>query len=110
MIAQFKRLMSMVKVDSASLGIGGLFRLMLGALLGLAPDTIAAILRVARPAPGFYLQVPALPAAIAGRLPADPVLLFATANDPGLHGLNFPAAADIGFGATHAASWWSIRS
>ncbi len=112
--------------------IGGFFNLVLGALLGLTPDTAVAILHIPRSNPGFYLQLLATLAAllgcyyllaasdvrrysgivvlaISGRLLVGLVLLFAAASDPGLAGLNPLACAEILFGAVHAASWWSIR-
>lgn len=120
------------RVLQASLVIGGLFNLVLGALLGLTPDTAVAILHISRPNPGFYLQLLATLAAllgcyyllaasdvrrhsgivalaISGRFLIGLVLLFAAASEPGLAGLNLLAGVEILFGAIHAIAWWSIR-
>lgn len=129
----FARRFRFQRLLQGSLAIGGLFNLVLGALLGLTPDTAVALLQLSRPSPGFYLQLLATLAAllgcyyllaasdvrrysgivalaICGRLLVGLVLLFAAASDPSLAGLNFLAGTEILFGAIHAASWWSIRS
>jgi hypothetical protein len=129
----FARRFRFQRVLQGSLVIGGFFNLLLGALLGLTPDVAVAILRVATPDPGFYLQMLATLAAllgcyyllaasdvrrysgivvlaISGRFLAGLVLLFAAAGGPDLAGLRFLAAADFLFGTVHAVCWWSIRS
>jgi hypothetical protein len=46
--------------------------------------------------------------AIGGRLLGGAVLLAAAWRHPGLGGLYPLAAADLGFGAAHAAFWWRL--
>lgn len=129
----FARRFLFLRVLQGSLVVGGGLNLILGALLGLTPDTAVALLHLRRSDPGFYLQMLALLAAllgcyyllaasdvrrysgvvalaIAGRFLAGLVLLIAASNDPDLAGLNFLGAAEILLGTVHAASWWSIRS
>lgn len=128
----FARRFRSLRVLRASLAVGGLFNLILGALLGLMPAWATALLNIPRPVPGFYLQVLALlvallgcyyllaasnlrrysgnvAIAIMGRLTAGLVLLLAAASDPSLASLKLLAAVDIGFGTVHAISWWSAR-
>ncbi len=116
----------------ASLALGGTFNIALGILLGLAPHSALGILDLARPVPGFYLEVVAVLAAllgcyyllassdvrrysgivalaIAGRLFVALVLAFAANRGAESAGLWVLAGVEALFGGAHAASWWSIR-
>ncbi len=129
----FARRFRFQRVLQGSLALGGGFNLLLGVLLGLAPNAALGILRLPGPVPAFYLQVLATLAAllgcyyllaasdvrrysgvialaIAGRFAVALTLALAAAGHAPARGLWVLAAVELAFAATHAGSWWSIRS
>lgn len=118
-----------------SLTLGALYDATFAILMLVAPRLPARLLRLPLPPlpqGAFYLWVMAVlllmlaalyllaardlrryqaiaVVATAGRMLGGIALLAAAWGHPGLAGLYPLAAADLGFGVAHAASWWPVR-
>ena len=115
-----------------SLAVGGLYDLVLGGLLLVAPDFAARLLSMPLPGEDFYLWLLAIlvlmaagvyllaaydPMAYAGnvllsiaaRAAAGAALVYVATGRGDLEGLYLLGAVDLAFAAVHAASWWPTR-
>lgn len=126
------RLLSLLR---ASLIAGAVYDLGFAVLMVAAPGVPARVLNLPLPPPAgvFYLWVVAtllamlavlylvaahdprrysaiIEVAISGRFLGALVFTVTALRGPDLGGLYPLAAADLAFGAVHAASWWPIRS
>lgn len=131
--ARFARRFRFLTLLRASLVLGALWDVAFALLLGFAPEPSARLFGLPLPPlpeGAFYLWVLAvlllmlaalyvlaardprrysgiLAVAIGGRLLGGAVLLLAAGRVPGLYPM---AAADLAFGAAHAAFWLPIRT
>ncbi len=115
-----------------SLAVGGIYDLVLAALLALAPELPFGLLALPRPNEPFYLgllvvlvaMVAALYllaaydpmayagnvlVAIGGRFAAGVIMVAMAAGRSDLSGLYVLAAVDLAFAAVHAVAWWPCR-
>ena len=121
-----------LRVLRISLAAGGLYNLVLAALLALAPELTFGLLSLPLPGEAFYFgllvvlvsMVAALYllaaydpmsyagnvlVAIAGRGAAGVLMVAAAVGRPDLAGLYVLAAVDLLFAAVHALCWWPCR-
>ncbi len=121
-----------LKVLRVSLTIGGIYDLVLVALLVVAAEPTFGLLGLPLPNEPFYLGLLAVLVAmvaalyllaaydpmayagnvlvaIAGRLSAGVVMAAMAAGRSDLGGLYLLAAVDLAFGAVHAVCWWPCR-
>ncbi len=131
--ARFARRFRFLTLLRASLVLGALWDVAFALLLAFAPEPSARLFELPLPplpAAAFYLWILAvlllmlaavyvlvardprrysgiLAVAIGGRLLGGAVLLLAARRVPGLYPM---AAADLAFGASHAAFWLPIRT
>ena len=115
-----------------SLTVGGIYDLVLAALLALVPELTLGLLALPLPQEPFYLwllvvlvsMVAALYllaaydpmgyagnilVAIGGRFAAGVVMFAVAAGRSDLSGLYVLAAADLAFAVVHAVCWWPCR-
>ena len=130
--SSFSRIAIYLRVLRVSLAVGGVYDLVLAALMALAPKLTFGLLGLPLPSEPFYLGLLVVLVAmvaglyllaaydpmayagnvlvaIGGRLAAGVVMAVAATGREDLAGLYVLAAVDLLFGAVHAICWWPSR-